>query len=277
MSGFLPHKALHTMIPCVEHSVPIPTPFVWLLPLIMPASPFKLHLLGSGSVPKPKFDAPSLSSHGTLSLPLLDLNCLFICLLPSHIMWQPWGCITLISLQERACYLTARSAVSWQPPAVNAFRICPSFQAETMIFSGSPSQWLSIIAALGPTPSSFSGKALSWPTLSDLHGGLRCSLPHHTSFIFPLTHVMSALGLKMFPPQPHLLTLTFMVLLSNKPLALLNWSMHLFSGEPKRDDELFKGKGHILIQVVSPASITTHNRVSVNNLGRIEWMNECSR
>lgn len=216
------------MLPCFEHSVPIPTPFIWLLLLIMLASSYKLHLLGSGSVPKPKFDAPSLSSHGTLSLPLLDLNCLFICLLPDHIMWQLWGCITLISLQERACYLTARSAVSWQPPAVNAFRICPSFQAETMVFSGSPSQWLSIIVALGPTQSSFSGKALSWPTLSDLHGGLRCSLPHHTSFIFHLHMSCLLWGLKMFPSQSHLLTLTFMVLVSNKPLALLNLSLHLF-------------------------------------------------
>lgn len=208
MSGFLPHKALYTMIPCLEHSVPIPTPFIWLFLLVMLASSNKLHLLGSGSVPKPKFGAPSLSFHGTLSLPLLDLNGLFICLLPNHIMWQPWGCITLISLQERACYLTARSAVSWQPPAVNAFRICPSFQAETMIFSGSRSQWLSIIAALGPTRSSCSGQALSWPAWSDLHGGLRCSPPHHTSFISPLTHVMSALGAEnvpfaVSPPHPH--------------------------------------------------------------------------
>ena len=29
-------------------------------------------------------------------------------------------------------------------------------------------------------------------------------------------------GAENVPPQPHLLTLTFMVLLSNKPLALLN-------------------------------------------------------
>ena len=74
----------------------------------------------------------------------------------------------------------------------------------------------------------------------------------------------------MFPLQSHLLTLTFMELLSNKPLAHLNLSLHLFSGEPKTDDELFKGKGHILIQVVSPAPITTHNRISENNLGRTE-------
>lgn len=249
MSGFLPHKALHTMIPCVEHSVPIPTPFVWLLPLIMPASPFKLHLLGSGSVPKPKFDAPSLSSHGTLSLPLLDLNCLFICLLPSHIMWQPWGCITLISLQERACYLTARSAVSWQPPAVNAFRICPSFQAETMIFSGSPSQWLSIIAALRPAPSSFSGKALSWPTLSDLHGGLRCSLPHHTSFIFPLTHVMSALGPKMFLRN---LTSSPSLLWCCSPINLLHSSIDqciCFLGNLREMMNFLKGRAIFLFKL----------------------------
>ena len=195
--------------------------------------PKKLHLLGSFSVPKSNFRALSLSSHGSLSFPLLDWNYLFICLLPNHIMWQPWGCITLISLQERTCCLTARSVVSWQPRAVNAFKISPSFQAETMTFSGSPSQWLSIIAVLGPTRNSFSGKSFGWPTLSDLHGGLRRSLPHHTSSLFPFTDVISAFWAEGFPfpilfPHP----LTFMVLLSSKPLALLNLSLHLLSREP---------------------------------------------
>ena len=91
------------------------------------------------------------------------------------------------------------------------------------------------------------------------------------SCFFHLSSHMSCLlwRLKMFPSQSHLLTLTFMVLVSNKPLALLNLSLHLFSGELKTEQKLFTGKGHILIQVVSPAPIT-HNRISVNNLGRIE-------
>lgn len=59
--------------------------FIWLL-FIMQASSETPHLHGSFPVPKSEYGFPSLSSHVTLSFPLWDLNCLFICLLPDHTM-----------------------------------------------------------------------------------------------------------------------------------------------------------------------------------------------
>lgn len=64
-------------------------PFIWLTPTYNLGCALILHLFESFPVPTPEFGAPSLCSQGTLSLPLLDLNCLFICLLPAHTMWQP--------------------------------------------------------------------------------------------------------------------------------------------------------------------------------------------
>lgn len=97
-----------------------------------------LRLLGRVPVPKSECGAPPLSSGGTLSLPSLDLNRLFTCLLPDRTMWQPGGCFTLISLQERTCYLTARSAVSWRPPAVNASEIYLPFKLRPWSLGAAP-------------------------------------------------------------------------------------------------------------------------------------------